>query len=68
MTVFSVLELLASYLTRVVIRDNDFHVLATGFRSSVDIECYLLYAVTSFTWQDDNTLFIDIEDAREING
>lgn len=68
MTVFSVLELLANYLTLVVIRDNCFHILAKGFRSSVDIERYLFDTVTSFTWQDDNTLFIDIEDALEING
>ena len=61
MNVFKVLELLANYLTLVVIRDNCFHILAKGFRSSVDIQCYLFDAVISFTWQDDGTLFIDID-------
>ncbi len=61
MSVMAVLELLANDGTRVVIRDNDFHILATGFKFSWDVKRYYFDTVDSFTWQNDGNLFIDID-------
>lgn len=48
--------------TGVVIRSDSmpFKVLAKGFYNSADVLRYIMRDVSSFAWQDDNTVYIDI--------
>ena len=60
MNVFALLALFANDGTRVVIRDNDFHILATGFKFYWDVMRYYFDTVDSFKLQNDGNLFIEI--------
>ncbi len=43
------------------IRDNDFSVLAHGNGYQDNVLDFLDAKIESFTWQDDNKIYIDIE-------
>lgn len=47
--------------TEVFIRDTDCHVLARGNWFQDNVLDYMNRAVESFTWQDDNKVFIDVK-------
>ena len=47
--------------TELVIRDNDFSVLAHGNGYQDNVLDFLDAKIESFTWQDDNKIYIDIE-------
>ncbi|MCI9463399.1 MAG: hypothetical protein HFI48_05875 [Lachnospiraceae bacterium] len=49
--------------TEICIRQGDnFHVIARGKWYEDHMLNYLNYEVESFTWQDDNKLYIDVSD------
>ena len=47
--------------TELFIRDNDFNVLAHGNWYQDNILDFLDYTIESFTWQDDNKIYIDVK-------
>lgn len=47
--------------TEIFIRDEGFHVLAHGNWYQDDVLEYLDHGVESFTWQDDNKIYIDVK-------
>ena len=47
--------------TEIIIRDKDSHVVAQGNWYQDDILDYAYADIESFTWQDDNKLFIDLK-------
>ena len=47
--------------TEVLIRDTDFHVLARRSWFQDNVLDYMNRAVESFTWQEDNKVFIDVK-------
>lgn len=47
--------------TEIIIRDQDSHVVAQGNWYQDDILDYAYADIESFTWQDDNKLFIDLK-------
>lgn len=47
--------------TEVWIRDSEFHVLARGNGYQDNVLNYLPSEVESFTWQDDNKIYIDVK-------
>lgn len=47
--------------TEIIIRDKDFHVVAQGNWYQYCILGYAYADIESFTWQDDNKLFIDLK-------
>jgi hypothetical protein len=47
--------------TIISIRDEDFHLIAHGNRYHDDVLRYIDSRVSSYTWQDDNKVFIDIK-------
>ena len=47
--------------TELFIRDNDFSVLAQGNGYQDNVLDFLDAKIESFTWQDDNKIYIDIE-------
>ncbi len=51
--------------TEVFIRDQDCHVLAHGSWYQDNVLNYVNRGVESFTWQDDNKIFIDVKDERD---
>ena len=62
MTVGKIFEMgLARDNTEVFIRDGEFHVLAHGNWFQDHILEYKDYMVESFTWQDDEMLYIDVK-------
>lgn len=62
MTVEKVFEiLLLDDRTAVYIRDGDFHLLALGRWFESHVMSYSNFEVESFTWQDDNEVYIDVK-------
>lgn len=62
MTVGNIFEMgIAKDNTEVFIRDSEFHVLAHGNWYQDHILEYLHDEVESFTWQDDEMLYIDVK-------
>lgn len=62
MKVFQIIELyIVTNETKIFIRDENLHVLANGnwFNDNV-LDC-LDYEVESFTWQDDNKIYVDVK-------
>ncbi len=47
--------------TEIIIRDQDSHVVAQGNWCQDNILGYAYADIESFTWQDDNKLFIDLK-------
>ncbi len=47
--------------TEIFIRDEDFKVLAHGNWYLDNVLNYMHHEVESFTWQDDNKVYIDVE-------
>lgn len=47
--------------TEIFIRNNDFNVLAHGNWYQDNVLNYMHHEVESFTWQDDNKLYIDVK-------
>lgn len=47
--------------TEIWIRDLDSHVLAEGNWYQDDILKYLDHVLVSFTWQDDNNFYVNLE-------
>lgn len=47
--------------TKVVIRDAEFHVLAVGNWYQDNILDFTEKEIESFTWQDDNKIYVDIK-------
>lgn len=47
--------------TEVFIRDTDCHVLVRGSWFQDNVLIYMNRAVESFTWQEDNKVFIDLK-------
>ena len=48
--------------TELVIRNKDFNVLAHGNWYQDNILDFLDYIIESFTWQDDNKIYIDVKE------
>lgn len=48
--------------TELFIRNNDFNVLAHGNWYQDNVLDFLDYTIESFTWQDDNKIYIDVKE------
>ena len=52
--------------TEIFVRQGEgFHVLAHGNWYQDDVLNYMHHEIESFTWQDDNKLYIDVKEAAE---
>lgn len=47
--------------TEIMVRDSEFHVLAQGNWYQDNVLDYRNSELESFTWQDDNKIFIDLK-------
>ena len=48
--------------TELFIRDNDFNVLTHGNWYQDNVLDFLDHVIESFTWQDDNKIYIDVKE------
>lgn len=48
--------------TELVIRNNDFNVLAYGNWYQDNVLDFLDHVIESFTWQDDDKIYIDVKE------
>ena len=66
MTLSKILEMkLIMDNTEIFIRDTNFHVLGYGNWFQDEVLLYVHSEIESFTWQDDNKIFIDLKENQK---